>query len=83
MDTSQQLVILGGLITCQAIAIGLPYWMGRQAGKAAADVLRAENLRLTNDLAVLRSQVITLDPVQIIGADTAAVLLAASKVSHA
>lgn len=41
MDTSQQLVILGGLAVCQMIAMALSYWIGRQAGKAAADTQRA------------------------------------------
>lgn len=36
MDAPQQLVILGGLAVCQVIAMTLSYWIGRQAGKAAA-----------------------------------------------
>lgn len=40
MDTSQQLVILGGLAVCQMIAMALSYWIGRQAGKAAVDTQR-------------------------------------------
>ncbi|MCS3472480.1 hypothetical protein M2401_006244 [Pseudomonas sp. JUb42] len=61
MNTSQYLVILGGMAACQIIAMALPYWMGLQAGRTSLALLQGEIEQLRQQLSVRSEVVVVFD----------------------
>lgn len=60
MSSSQHLLILGGMATCQIIAMALPYWMGLQAGRLSLGPLQDEIEQLRRQLSVEGETSVTL-----------------------
>lgn len=50
MTTSQQIMLLAALGIMQAIAMGLPYWIGFQAGQASKALLLEQIQLLKSEL---------------------------------
>ena len=61
MSTSQHLIILGGMAACQIIAMGLPYWMGWQAGRSSLAPLQGEIEQLRQRLSIEGEYVVTVN----------------------
>ena len=60
MTTTQQILVMAAMFVIQAVAIGLPYWIGRQAGKAVRDELQARVNLLQHDLRTANESVLSL-----------------------
>jgi len=60
MTTTQQILVMAAMFVIQAVAMGLPYWIGRQAGKAVRDELQARVNLLQHDLRTANESVLSL-----------------------
>ena len=60
MTTTQQILVMAAMFVIQAVAMGLPYWIGRQAGKAVRDELQARVDLLQHDLRTANESVLSL-----------------------
>ena len=60
MTTSQQVLLLAALGVMQAIAMGLPYWIGFQAGRASKALLLEQIQLLKFELKEANGQMLAL-----------------------
>lgn len=60
MTTTHQILVMAAMFVIQAVAMGLPYWIGRQAGNAVRDELQARVELLQHDLRAANESVLSL-----------------------